>query len=94
MTTRTNLKAGGKRYNHNETMKGLTLRTHVRAGRKAGGCQQENHNESLRSGLPLKSHVKASGQNLNHNESLRSGLPLKSHVKAGSIDTSPGRLAR
>ena len=43
MRTRTNVKAGGRGMNHNETLaRGLKLRTALKAGaRKAGGMQQD-----------------------------------------------------
>ena len=59
MTIKTNVKAGGTSFNHNETLA-------VRSDVKAGGLEL-NHNESL----AVRSDVKAGGQRVNHNESLR-----------------------
>ena len=54
MRTKTNVKAGSS-FNHNETLRALAIRTHVRAGSKYSG----NHNESLSGGFKLKTNVKA-----------------------------------
>ncbi len=51
---------------------------------KAGALTQ-NHNETLASGLRVKSAVKAGGLVTNHNETLAGGLRVKSAVKAGAL---------
>jgi hypothetical protein len=43
MTTRTNLKAGGHNLNHNETLRGVAMKTRVKTGKLSA-----NHNESMR----------------------------------------------
>ena len=64
---KTNIKVGGLRMNHNETVaKGLKVKTNVKAGGITGG----NHNETLAKGLRVKTNVKAGGRGLNHNETL------------------------
>ena len=68
MTTKTNIKAGGVRRNHNETMKGITIKTRVKAGARTKLAV--NHNEAMK-GVAVKTQVKAGGHNLNHNESMR-----------------------
>ena len=60
MKTKTNVRAGGRTPNHNETLSGgLRLTTHLKAGiiRPPMG----NHNETLRDGLKLRTHVRAGG---------------------------------
>lgn len=59
MTIRTQLKAGGRKFNHNETLK-------VRTALKAGG-RDIQHNEALK----VRSTLKAGGRDLQHNEALR-----------------------
>jgi len=48
MKIRTNVKASGRDFNHNQTQaRGLKVRSNVKAGvRKAGGEQPDNHNET------------------------------------------------
>jgi hypothetical protein len=51
MQVKTRVKAGGITLNHNETLvraKGLTVKTHV----KAGGGRMGNHNETLVRAMP------------------------------------------
>lgn len=52
MRVKTNLKAGGIRWNHNQTAKGLR----VKSGVKAGG-HRWNHNQTVKSGLKVKTNV-------------------------------------
>jgi hypothetical protein len=84
MQVKTRVKAGGINLgNHNETLvrakgqpKGLTVKTHVKAGASL------NHNETLvrakgqPTGLKVKTRVKAGGA-INHNETLVGGTPRK-----------------
>ncbi len=62
MTIKTDVKAGFKIGNHNET---LAVRSNVKAG--IGGWGSYNHNETL----AVRSNVEAGGKSLNHNESFR-----------------------
>jgi hypothetical protein len=48
MTTKTNLKAGGWAPNHNETLRGVAMKTQVKAGRETSERLSANHNESMR----------------------------------------------
>lgn len=42
MKVKTNVKAGGKSWNHNQTVaKGLRVKTNIKAGRKAGEKQPD-----------------------------------------------------
>ena len=76
MTVKTNIKAGGRNLNHNDTLvraaapRGVQTRTNVKAGRLI----PPNHNESLvraaQPSLRVRTHVKVGGKNLNHNETL------------------------
>jgi hypothetical protein len=69
MKIRTQLKAGGRKYNHNEALQ-------VRSAVKAGGVRLSNHNETLQ----VRSAVRAGGVRLtNHNETLQ----VRSSLKAG-----------
>ena len=57
----------------------MKIRTQLKAGRKAGGTQQENHNETLR----VRSAIKAGRAALlsNHNEALQ----VRTALRAGGI---------
>jgi hypothetical protein len=65
MKIRTQLKAGGRNLNHNETLQ-------VRSALKAGGLRL-NHNETLQ----VRSALKAGGLTANHNEALKDRAALK-----------------
>ena len=74
MTIKTNIKAGYRADQHNQTS-GLKLSTGV----KASGLSW-NHNQS---GVLVKSSLKAGLRNMQHNQT--SGLKLSTGVKAGGL---------
>jgi len=78
MKVKTNLKAGGRNWNHNETLvrdaakaKGMKVKTNLKAG-----VRYPNHNETLvrdaakAKGMKVRTRIKAGGKNINHNETL------------------------
>ena len=67
MRVKSNVKAGGIELNHNQTTKGLRVKSKVKAG--IGGPQYPNHNHTVK-GLRVKSTVKAGGRSLNHSQSV------------------------
>src|SRR5919205_2361356 len=86
MQVKSNVKAGGYVTNHNQSVKGLRVKSKVKAGELGLAT---NHNQQVK-GLRVKSNVKA-GDNGNsgalsgnHNQSVK-GLRVKSKVKAGDI---------
>jgi hypothetical protein len=52
---KTQVKAGGKNLNHTETLRGVTMKTQVKAGRVGW---TSNHNESFR-GVATRTSIKA-----------------------------------
>ena len=90
MRIKTNLKAGGLQFNHNQTVtSGLKVKSNVKAGASNGtinvGSGRSNHNQTVARGLKVKSNVKAGGIQFNHNQTVARGLKVKSNVKAGGI---------
>lgn len=63
MRVKSNMKAGALTANHNQTTKGLRVKSNL----KAGGSF--NHNQTVK-GLRIKSSVKAGGLVTNHNQTL------------------------
>ena len=53
--------------NHNQLVKGLRVKSKVKAGVDVG--LGTNHNQTVK-GLRVKSSVKAGGSNLNHNQTV------------------------
>ena len=84
MRIKSNVKAGGKNLNHNQTISsGLRIKSNVKAGTDQGRIMM-NHNQTLRA-LRVKSNVKAGRLTMNHNQSIARGLRVKSGVKGGII---------
>ena len=82
MKIKSNIKAGGKNLNHNQTVsRGLRIKSNVKAGTDQGRIMM-NHNQTLR-GLRIKSNIKAGRIISNHNQTTLGGLRIKSGMKAG-----------
>ena len=92
MKVKSNVKAGGDasvKEQHNQTVvRGLKVKTNVRAGddweKRTGG----NHNQTVVRGLKVKSNVKAGALTTNHNQTINrasKGMHIKSNVKAGGF---------
>ncbi|HWS88995.1 MAG TPA: hypothetical protein VN282_18620 [Pyrinomonadaceae bacterium] len=71
MRVKTKVKAGGREVNHNQTTKGLRVKSNVKAGDGGGdpGRIFTNHNQTVK-GLRVKSKVKAGGVDGQHNQTL------------------------
>src|ERR671927_119747 len=72
MQVKSNVKAGGYVTNHNQQVKGLRVKSNVKAGDNGNsGALSGNHNQSVK-GLRVKSKVKAGdiGSGLNHNQTV------------------------
>lgn len=70
MKVKTSVKAGGRTLNHNQSFKGLRVKSSVKAGTGNGGLAT-NHNQTVK-GLRVMSSVKA-GEGiriLNHNQTV------------------------
>lgn len=67
MKIRSNVKAGALSANHNQTAKGLRVKSNVKAGNN--GRIISNHNQTLK-GLRVRSSVKAGGIRWNHNQTV------------------------
>jgi hypothetical protein len=66
MKVKANVKAGRIAFNHHQAVKGLRVKSKVRAG----GINLANHNQAVK-GLRVKSSVKAGGINLsNHSQTV------------------------
>ena len=52
---------------------------------KAGGIVGANHNQTIASGLKVKTNMKAGSLGTQHNQKVASGLKVKTNVKAGGI---------
>jgi hypothetical protein len=66
MRVTSSIKAGRVTANHNQTVKGLRVKSKVKAG--SGGLAT-NHNQTTK-GLRVRSSVKAGGRTLNHNHTI------------------------
>jgi hypothetical protein len=85
MKIKTNVKAGGDRQQHNQTVaRGLKVKTNVKAGDSGEGTHV-NHNLTVARGLKVKTHVMSGGHGVQHNQTVARGVKVKSGVKAGSI---------
>ncbi|MDQ3011673.1 MAG: hypothetical protein M3X11_13315 [Acidobacteriota bacterium] len=80
MKVKTQVKAGGITFNHNQTA--VRVKTGVKA---AGPGLVIQHNQTVKSGLKVKSNVKSAGPGvvLQHNQTVKSSLKVKTSVKAG-----------
>ena len=75
MSMKTDVQAGGITFNRSRAVgperKGLKVRSNIKAGPGSGaGGVWLNHNQSVSSGLRIKSKVKAGGLQLNHNQTV------------------------
>ena len=65
MKVKANIKAGRIAYNHNQTTRGLRVKSSLRAG----GINLANHSQTVK-GLRVKAGVKAGRIAFNHNQTV------------------------